>query len=40
VGVPAVEIAGFAGGKLKESWCFGDELGLLLQLGAPNLLLR
>ena len=39
VGVPAVEIARFAGGKLKESWCFGDELGLLLQFGVPNLLL-
>jgi len=39
VGVPGVEIARFAGGKLKESWCFGDELGLLLQLGVPNLLL-
>ena len=39
VGVPAVEIARFAGGKLTESWCFGDELGLLLQLGVPNLLL-
>src|SRR5689334_21811390 len=38
VGVPAVEIASFAGGNLKESWCFGDELGLLLQLGVPNLL--
>jgi predicted ester cyclase len=39
VGVPVVEVASFAGGKLKESWRFGDELGLLLQLGAPNLLL-
>jgi predicted ester cyclase len=39
VGVPAVEIARFANGKIKESWCFGDELGLLLQLGVPNLLL-
>jgi predicted ester cyclase len=39
VGVPAVEVARFAGGKLKESWCFGDELGLQLQLGVPNLLL-
>jgi predicted ester cyclase len=39
VGVPAVEIARFAGGKLNESCCFGDELGLLLQLGVPNLLL-
>jgi predicted ester cyclase len=39
VGVPAVEIARFAGGKLKESWRIGDELGLLLQLGVPNPLL-
>ena len=39
VGVPAVEIARFANGKIKEGWCFGDELGLLLQLGVPNLLL-
>jgi len=38
VGVPAVEIARFANGKFKESWCFGDELGLLLQLGVPDLL--
>lgn len=39
VGVPVVEVARFAGGKLNESWRFGDELGLLLQLGVPNLLL-
>jgi predicted ester cyclase len=39
VGVPAIEIARFAGGKLEHSWCIGDELGLLLQLGAPNRLL-
>lgn len=38
VGVPAVEIARFASGKLTASWCFGDELGLLLQLGVPDLL--
>jgi len=38
VGVPAVEIARLKGGKFKDSWCFGDELGLLLQLGVPNLL--
>jgi len=38
VGVPAVEIARFANDKIKESWCFGDELGLLLQLGVPDLL--
>jgi predicted ester cyclase len=36
VGVPAIEIARFAGGKIEESWCIGDELGLLLQLGVPN----
>jgi len=40
VGVPAVEIARFANGKFRESWCFGDELGLLLQLGVPNLLIE
>jgi predicted ester cyclase len=38
VGVPAVDLSRFAGGKWKESWCFGDELGLLLQLGVPDLL--
>ena len=38
VGVPVVEISRFADGRLKESWRFGDELGMLLQLGAPNLL--
>ncbi len=38
IGVPAVDVSRFAGGKWKESWCFGDELGLLLQLGTPNLL--
>lgn len=36
VGVPAVDVSRFAGGKWKESWCFGDELGLLLQLGASD----
>ena len=39
IGVPAVDVSRFAGGKWKESFCFGDELGLLLQLGVPNLLL-
>jgi len=38
VGVAAVEIARFASGKLEESWRFGDELDLLLQLGVPDLL--
>jgi predicted ester cyclase len=40
IGVPAVDVSRFAGGKWKESWCFGDEFGLLLQLGKPNLLLE
>ena len=39
VGVPVVAIMRFTGGKWKESWTFADELGLLSQLGAPNLLL-
>jgi len=40
IGVAAVDVSRFTGGKWKESWCFGDELGLLLQLGVPNLLLE
>jgi predicted ester cyclase len=40
IGVPEVEIARYAGGRKVESWYFGDELGLLLQVGAPNLLLE
>ena len=39
IGVPAVDLSRFGAGKWKESWVFGDELGLLLQLGVPNLLL-
>jgi predicted ester cyclase len=35
----AVLIADFAGSEWTDSWYFGDELGLLLQLGQPNLLL-
>jgi predicted ester cyclase len=40
VGVPVVSITRFTDGKWRESWTCADELGLLLQLGAPNLLLR
>jgi predicted ester cyclase len=40
VGVPEAAILRFENGQWKESWYFGDELGLLLQLGAPNLLLE
>ena len=39
VGVPVVAIIRFNDGKWQESWTFADELGMLLQLGAPNLLL-
>jgi predicted ester cyclase len=39
LGHHAVLVAQFAGGEWKESWWLGDELGLLLQLGQPNLLL-
>lgn len=30
----------FVNGQWKEGWYFGDELGLLLQLGRPNLLVE
>jgi predicted ester cyclase len=40
VGVPVVSIMNFSEGTWKESWTFADELGVLLQLGIPNLLLR
>jgi hypothetical protein len=29
----------FADRKMTDSWTFADEFGMLLQLGAPNLLL-
>lgn len=40
VGVHVTSIMRFADGKMTESWTFADEFGLLLQLGAPNLLLQ
>ena len=40
VGVSVVALMSFAEGTVTESWTFADELGLLLQLGAPNLLLQ
>ena len=40
VGVHVALLLRFAGGKVTESWTFADEFGLLLQLGAPNLLTR
>lgn len=39
VGVNIAAIVRFAGSKVTESWVFADEFALLLQLGAPNLLL-
>jgi predicted ester cyclase len=39
VGVPVVSMMEFIDNEWKESWTFADELGLLLQLGSPNLLL-
>jgi len=38
VGVPEIGIAHIADGRWQDSWYFGDELGMLLQLGVPNLL--
>ena len=38
VGVPVVSLMKFVGGEWKETWTFADELGMMLQLGAPNLL--
>lgn len=40
VGVPVVSRMQFTDGKWTESWTFADELGVLLQLGSPNLLFR
>ncbi|MBM3357161.1 MAG: ester cyclase [Betaproteobacteria bacterium] len=39
VGISVVQILTFAGGKWRESWTFADELGFLLQIGSPDLLL-
>lgn len=40
VGVNGVAIMNFRDGHWVDSWTFADELGLLLQLGRPNLLLE
>lgn len=39
MGVNAVSTMNFAGGQWKGSWNFAHKLGLLLQLGWPDLLL-
>lgn len=38
VEMPEIGIMRFAGGQWVESWYFGDELGILLQLGAVHML--
>jgi len=38
VGIHGVAILTFRDGRWVDSWTFADELGLLLQLGQPNLL--
>ena len=40
VGVNAVSIMHVRDGRCADNWTFADELGLLLQLGRPNLLLE
>lgn len=40
VGVNAVAIMNFKDGRCVDNWTFADELGLLLQLGQPDLLLK
>lgn len=40
VDVAEIGIMRFEGGQWKEGWYFGDELGMLLQLGVPDLLTR
>ncbi len=39
IGIHGVAIMTFRDGRWVDSWTFADELGLLLQLGQPNLLL-
>ena len=38
VDMAEIGIMRFVDGMWKEGWYFGDELGMLLQLGAPDLL--
>lgn len=40
IGIHGVAILTFRDGRWIDSWTFADELGLLLQLGQPDLLLR
>lgn len=39
IGIPVVQILKFGNVKSLESWTFADELGFLLQIGRPDLLL-
>ena len=38
VEIPEIGIARFADGKWRQGWYFGDELGMMLQLGALHML--
>jgi hypothetical protein len=38
VEIDEIGIARFAGGKWREGWYFGDELGMMLQLNALHML--
>ena len=38
VEIPEIGIARFVDGKWQQGWYFGDELGLMLQLGALHML--
>ena len=38
VEIPEIGIARFADGKWQQGWYFGDELGLMLQLGALHMI--
>jgi predicted ester cyclase len=38
VEIPEIGVARFADGKWKDGWYFGDELGMMLQLGAVHML--
>jgi predicted ester cyclase len=40
IGAHVVVVATFEGDRWTRMWCLGDELGLLLQFGQPNLLVE
>ena len=38
IDIPEIGVADFVNGKWQEGWYFGDELGMMLQLGALHML--